>query len=141
MAVNHSDIDLSAAGGQYVSSSMTENLSDYSLIGYAADSKYLDKLQDSTTTYEVPTVSNPYRDQGGAQWGGSIDMKTMYKNLNEKKNDTANRLADLRTNQDIDYSEEERTLPTEEYTPIPIRSRSPMKERKTPSQSAADLII
>lgn len=119
VAVNHSDIDLSAAGGQYVSSSMTENLSDYSLIGYAADSKYLDKLQDSTTTYEVPTVSNPYRDQGGAQWGGSIDMKTMYKNLNEKKNDTANRLADLRTNQDIDYSEEERTLPTEEYTPIP----------------------
>lgn len=118
VAVNNSEIDLSGSAGNYISASMTENLSDYSLIGYAADTKYLNQLQDTETTYDVPQVSNPYLDQGGDKWGGSIDMKTMYSNLKAKVNDTTNRLSTLLTDEDIDYTEEERTLPTQTYTPI-----------------------
>lgn len=118
VAVNNSEIDLSGSAGNYISASMTENLSDYSLIGYAADTKYLNQLQDTETTYDVPQVSNPYLDQGGDKWGGSIDMKTMYSNLKAKVNDTTNRLSTVLTDEDIDYTEEERTLPTQTYTPI-----------------------
>ena len=119
VAVNRSEIDLSGSKGQALDSTMTSNLSDYSLIGYAADPKYLASLQDKETTYEVPQISNPYQSQGGDQWGGSIDMKTMYSNLKAKVNDTQNRKETLLTEEDIDYTEEERTLPTQTYTPIP----------------------
>ena len=122
VAVNDSTIDLSASKGNCISDSMTKNLSDYSLIGYAADQKYLNTLENKETEYDVPDVSNPYLDQGGDQWGGSIDMKTMYSNLKAKLNDTAKRTTNLLTNQDIDYTEEERTLPDTAYTPIPNKN-------------------
>ncbi len=122
VAVNDSTIDLSDSKGQPISGIKTKNLSDYSLIGYAADQKYLNTLENKETEYDVPDVSNPYLDQGGDQWGGSIDMKTMYSNLKAKLNDTAKRTTDLLTDQDIDYTEEERTLPGTAYTPIPNKN-------------------
>lgn len=83
VAVNNSNIDLSSSGGSAISG-LTNNVSDYSLIGYAASDDYLGKLQFSTTTHTTPTISNPFLSQGGNEWGGSIEMKEMYNTLHEK---------------------------------------------------------
>ena len=80
VAVNDSYVDLEGAG-DYLDSSLTTNISDYSLIGYAADKKYLSSLQSSSTVVDAPLVDNPYYSQGGDEWGSSIDMKTMYNNV------------------------------------------------------------
>ena len=84
VAVNDSYLDLSGSGGAAITS-VTNNISDYSLIGYAASDSYLETLKSSTTTYDDPLISNPYVSAGGDEWGGSIPMKEMYTALNTKK--------------------------------------------------------
>lgn len=118
VAVNNSSIDLSGSKGAYISSEITTNLSDYSLIGYAASDEYLNKIQSSTTLYEDPNVSNPYSKLGGDEWGGSINVKNMYAELKKKVLDTTNRESTLYTSSDIDYHEEEATSPSTTFTPI-----------------------
>lgn len=120
VAVNDSHIDLREAG-TYLDGGFTQNLSDYSLIGHAADPNYLGKLQSSTTVTDTPVVDNPFLTQGGDQWGGSIDMKTMYENLRVKKYASQYYSSTFPT-----YEEEARTLnpdgsytPTTGYQPIP----------------------
>ena len=84
VAVNDSYLDLSGSGGAAITS-VTNNISDYSLIGYAASDSYLETLKSSTTRYDDPLISNPYVSAGGDEWGGSIPMKEMYTALNTKK--------------------------------------------------------
>ena len=84
VAVNDSYLDLSNSGGAAITS-ITSNLSDYSLIGHAAKDDYLETLKRSTTQYDDPLVYNPYVTAGGDEWGGSIPMKEMYTALNTKK--------------------------------------------------------
>ena len=83
VAVNSSYIDLRNSGGQAITG-LTSNISDYSLIGHAADAKYLAQLQSSRTTHYTPTISNPFYSQGGNEWGASIDMESMYTTLRTK---------------------------------------------------------
>ena len=92
VAINNSNIDLSSSGGDPISS-ITGNISDYSLVGYAKKAQNLtisdpnDKLgtiQSSTTTHYTPTVSNPFLTQGGNEWGASIDMESLYTKMRAK---------------------------------------------------------
>ena len=120
VAVNNSYIDLRNSGGQAITS-ITNNISDYSLIGYAASSDYLAKLQSSTTTYDTPTVSNPFISQGGDEWGASIEMKKMYNTLHSKMEASNYYSFDYTS-----YEHQTRTknadgtyTPSSGYTPIP----------------------
>lgn len=120
VAVNDSYIDLRNSGGQAITS-ITSNISDYSLIGYAASSDYLAKLQSSTTTYDTPTVSNPFISQGGDEWGASIEMKKMYNTLHSKMEASNYYSFDYTS-----YEHQTRTknadgtyTPSSGYTPIP----------------------
>ncbi len=112
VAVNNSYIDLRDAG-TYLDANLTENISDYSLIGHAADSKYLSKMQSSITKTDTPIVENPFVSQGGDEWGGSIDMKTMYTNLLTKMKNSTGFSETITT-----YEEESRTKNADgSYTP------------------------
>lgn len=84
VAVNDSYLDLTHSGGAAITS-ITSNISDYSLIGYAKQDRFLDTLTSTSIQMDDPTISNPYVSAGGDEWGGSIPMKEMYTALNAKK--------------------------------------------------------
>ena len=57
----------------------TDNISDYSLVGYTTKEAVVEKTEESV--YAVNTVNNVFNatEDGNAQgWGGSINMKTIY---------------------------------------------------------------
>lgn len=125
VAVNDSYLDLSGSGGAAITS-VTSNISDYSLIGYAASDSYLETLKSSTTRYDDPLISNPYVSAGGDEWGGSIPMKEMYTALSTKM-----KRGQKYSETNIVYEEETRTdngdgtyTPVSGYTPIPGNTRS-----------------
>ena len=126
VAVNDSYLDLSNSGGAAITS-ITSNLSDYSLIGHAASDNYLETLKRSTTRYDDPLVYNPYVTAGGDEWGGSIPMKEMYTALSTKM-----KRGQKYTSQSYVYYEERtRTnhgdgtyTPVSGYTPISGNTRS-----------------
>lgn len=62
----------------------TSNVSDYSLVGKAADSKLTSTGGRTDETY-VPNVDNPNNIAGGTGFGSSIDMQTMYNFLHSMK--------------------------------------------------------
>ena len=98
--VNESEIDVNQANTSAVdATNLTENISDYGVVGFAtADhKKSITKLEQDL--YDV-TFANPAyaefnaSDDGDAQgWGGSINMKTIY-----------NRIVSLRKNKSTDVS-------------------------------------
>lgn len=79
VAVDDSSLSFSNTN-QAALTDFTNNLSDYSLVGYAAP-QFRGNVQKAEAQAIAPTVENPNSAQGGDQWGGSIDMSTMYKNV------------------------------------------------------------
>lgn len=126
VAVNDSYLDLSDSGGAAITS-ITSNLSDYSLIGHAANDAYLETLKRSTTRYDDPLVYNPYVTAGGDEWGGSIPMSDMYSTLSTKMKAGKKYSSEEYTT----FEEETRTdngndtyTPTSGYTPIPENTQT-----------------
>ena len=93
VAVNESTIDVGNANTAAVdSNNLTENLSDYGVVGYVTEDhkKSITKLEENL--YDI-TFADPANaefnasDEGDAQgWGGSINMKTIYQRLYGIKN-------------------------------------------------------
>ena len=79
VAVDDSSLSFSGTN-QAALTQFTSNLSDYSLVGYAAPA-FRGSVEKASMSAIVPTVENPNSAQGGDQWGGSIDMRTMYQNI------------------------------------------------------------
>ena len=75
VAVNNSD--LYTIQGASAITSITSNVSDYSLIGYCTD-EYIDSINLRTDDADIPTLDNPNTVSGGDNWGGSINMLDMY---------------------------------------------------------------
>jgi len=67
--------------------SITSNISDYSLVGYATD-RALKKLSVRDDTAKTPVIVNPNSSQGGTNWNSSVDMQTMYTNLDKIRSAT-----------------------------------------------------
>lgn len=63
---------------------ITHNLSDYSLVGYVKDKTYLREREKSTSTTNAPSIDNPIAGQGDGEWGSSIDRRSRFKNLHQK---------------------------------------------------------
>lgn len=63
---------------------ITDNLSDYSLVGYVKDKTYLREREKSTSTTNAPSIDNPVAGQGDGEWGSSIDRRSRFKNLHQK---------------------------------------------------------
>ena len=63
---------------------ITHNLSDYSLVGYVKDKTYLREREKSTSTTNAPSIDNPVAGQGDGEWGSSIDRRSRFKNLHQK---------------------------------------------------------
>lgn len=63
---------------------ITNNLSDYSLVGYVKDKTYLREREKSTSTTNAPSIDNPIAGQGDGEWGSSIDRRSRFKNLHQK---------------------------------------------------------
>lgn len=63
---------------------ITNNLSDYSLVGYVKDKTYLREREKSTSTTNAPSIDNPVAGQGDGEWGSSIDRRSRFKNLHQK---------------------------------------------------------
>ena len=63
---------------------ITHNLSDYSLVGYVKDKSYLREREKSTSTTNAPSIDNPIAGQGDGEWGSSIDRRSRFKNLQQK---------------------------------------------------------
>ena len=58
-------------------SSITSNVSDFSLVGYCTD-EFIDDVKLRSDDADIPTLENPNTDSGGDNWGGSINMLDMY---------------------------------------------------------------
>ena len=80
VAINNSN--LYAANGATAITTITNNLSDYSLVGYATDDA-LGKCFVREDTTSLPKINNPNTQSGGQNWGGSIDMLHLYTQLAE----------------------------------------------------------
>lgn len=71
----NSIIDLGTSAKNYFSQDITENLSDYSLVGYST--------KNNATEYYAQEISNYYHWGAGNDpgWGGSVNMSDMYNRL------------------------------------------------------------
>ncbi|MBE6133658.1 MAG: hypothetical protein E7178_03190 [Erysipelotrichaceae bacterium] len=65
--------------------SITNNVSDYSLVGYTTN-EYKRKIRLRSDDANIPTVENPNTAQGGDKWGGSINMLDMFNYLRAQSN-------------------------------------------------------
>lgn len=75
VAVNDSNLYTKAASE--AKTDITNNVSDYSLVGYATDS-CKQKVRLRSDDADIPTLENPNTEQGGKEWGGSLNMQDMY---------------------------------------------------------------
>ncbi|MCQ2799118.1 MAG: hypothetical protein MJ220_04460 [Bacilli bacterium] len=92
VGVNNSGLKI--ASGTTSLSSITTNISDYTLVGYCTDN-YINRLNISDNLVYSPTRSTDvynFEGDGGdmAGWGGSIDMKSMYDRLTTFNNNATN---------------------------------------------------
>ena len=69
---------LSVAGQRAVSSTITNNLSDYGLVGYAANKGAGGEYMQTLSKYYD---SDEDTQGGGENWGGSLDMASLYTRL------------------------------------------------------------
>ncbi len=85
VVINDSTIDIQHASAACVDNKYTTNLSDYGVVGYAADAYKKSIKHVDQTMYDVNIVApNEFNanDDGDAQgWGGSINMKTIYNRI------------------------------------------------------------
>lgn len=64
-----------------------KNISDYSLVGYATED-YKSRTEVRDETLATPQIDNPNTNHGSTNWGGSVNMKQMYNDLeSEERND------------------------------------------------------
>ena len=127
VAVNNSSFDLRSSGGLPVdSTNMTSNISDYSLIGYSKQASSLARIQNSTTTQYTPTVANPFMSQGGNDWGGSIEMDTMYDILHRKMVASHKHSETLTTHEEQErtYNSDGSFTPSSGFTPVTSASQT-----------------
>ncbi|MCI7788582.1 MAG: hypothetical protein MR518_03695, partial [Mollicutes bacterium] len=102
---------------------ITNNLSDYSLVGYVKDKTYLREREKSTSTTNAPSIDNPISGQGDGEWGSSIDRRSRFKNLHQKYIK-----ADVPTY--TTYEEVKWDSSTSSWTPIPSTKKE-STERNT----------
>lgn len=84
IAVDDSKIDTGASTTTaYDSANLTENISDYTLVGYTNNTKGVVKASKSVYGVNKETnITFSATEDGDVQgWGGSIDMKTMYQGV------------------------------------------------------------
>lgn len=117
VGVNDSSFDLENNPN---SLTRTNNLSDYSLVGYVKDNKYLKEREQSRITTDAPSIDNPIAGQGGNDWGSSVARKDRYTTLHAKYEK-----ADFPTY--TTYEERTRNSQTAEFGPI-TRETSQDKE-------------
>ena len=117
VGVNDSSFDLENNPN---SLTRTNNLSDYSLVGYVKDNKYLKEREQSRITTDAPSIDNPIAGQGGNDWGSSVARKDRYTTLHAKYEK-----ADFPTY--TTYEERTRDSQTAEFGPI-TRETSQDKE-------------
>ena len=123
VAVNDSSLDLSSCNGKHING-LSNNISDYSLVGHVKDESYLSKLQVSTTTQNMPTITNPFLSQGGNSWGGSIEMDTLYNRLFSKFSNNSNYSYTYTTKEEQTRRDngDGTYTPTTGYTPEPEKA-------------------
>lgn len=100
---------------------ITNNLSDYSLVGYVKDITYLREREKSTSTTNAPSIDNPIAGQGGNDWGSSVARKDRYTTLHTKYEK-----ADFPTY--TTYEERTRDSQTAEFGPITRETSQDNKE-------------
>ncbi len=95
VAVVGGTVKIKSGTGAVDATAYTENLSDYGIVGYATES-YLENVdQDGNVSYHFVEACKPlFVNQqlekellvagNDASWGGSIDMLSMYNNLQDK---------------------------------------------------------
>ncbi len=64
-----------------------KSISEYSLVGYATEA-YRSKTQVNDEIMEMPQIDNPNTSHGSTNWGGSVDMKQMYGDLQSERDDS-----------------------------------------------------
>ncbi|MCR5491003.1 MAG: hypothetical protein K6F32_02605 [Bacilli bacterium] len=79
VAVDNATIN-AAEGASCFDADITENISDYSLVGAATDAA-LEKCYLTSGQAALPQIENPNTTNGGTEWGGSIDIKSVYEKL------------------------------------------------------------
>lgn len=92
------------------------NLSDYSVVGYAEDAYTTAKTNNNTTIYNPTTTYDHFTYYGmgnSDNWGGSLDMSSLYSRINTQINNT--KLNSYVTNQ-IDYLNSDGTTLKESIT-------------------------
>ena len=75
VAVNDSSLYTSSSASAI--SSITDCVSNYSLVGYCTED-YLGEMKLRSDDADIPTLENPNTQSGGDNWGGSINMQEMY---------------------------------------------------------------
>ena len=83
VAVN--DSSLYTAVNASAITSITDCVSNYSLVGYCTPSR-LGEMKLRSDDADIPTVENPNTVSGGDNWGGSINMQDMYTYLRTLSN-------------------------------------------------------
>ena len=61
-----------------------KNISDYSLVGYATED-YKSQTEVRDETLATPQIDNPNTNHGSTNWGGSVNMKQMYNDLESEE--------------------------------------------------------
>ena len=84
-------------------SSITSNVSDFSLVGYCTD-EFIDDVKLRSDDADIPTLENPNTDSGGDNWGGSINMLDMYTYLRSVINSSTAFTYDSAERVDIDIN-------------------------------------
>lgn len=117
VAVDDSSLSFSNTD-QGALTTFTNNLSDYSLVGYAAP-QFRGNVQKAEAHAIAPTVENPNSAQGGDQWGGSIDMRTMYQNVLATEQNATTRVQYATTKRTYRYSDGTTAVNESGWTDLP----------------------
>lgn len=89
VGVNSSSIATKESASPISDIKGVKNISEYSLVGYATE-EYMAKTRVSDETISMPQIENPNTSHGSTNWGGSVNMKQMYADLESERDDTQN---------------------------------------------------
>ena len=106
IAVANSNINIASSSVSPLGASRgyTDNLSDYSLVGFATDA-FKTTVENISESVETPDVQFNAADSAGDKWGGSISMKMMYDRLlTNKGNATTYSYVTQKSVYDVDNS-------------------------------------
>ncbi len=85
VAVNNSNISISSTTQNPYNAALTENYSDYSLVGYATD-HYKGAIEEKEIKVETPEAEYLSAADAGDNWGNSINFLNAYNRLLREKN-------------------------------------------------------